>query len=50
METVRHSYAEKVFSFLMREMVEPSFRFPGGGMAQRQIADCLECWTMEPVR
>ena len=42
METARHSYAEKVFSFLMREMVEPSFRFPGGGMAQRQIADCLE--------
>jgi hypothetical protein len=35
-------YAERVFSFLVREMVEPSFRFPGGGIAQRQISDYLE--------
>jgi hypothetical protein len=35
-------FAEKVFSFLMREMVEPSFRFPGGGIAGRQISDCIE--------
>jgi hypothetical protein len=36
-----NKYAVRVFSFLMREMVEPSFRFPGG-IAERQISDCLE--------
>jgi len=34
--------AREVFAFLVREMVESSFRFPGGGMAERQIADCIE--------
>ncbi len=44
METARitSSWVERVFSFLVREMMEPSFRFPGGGIAQRQISDCLE--------
>jgi hypothetical protein len=37
-----NSYAERVFAFLMREMVSPTFRFPGGGVAHRHISDCLE--------
>ena len=34
--------AERVFTFLVREMVWAGFRFPGGGLAQSRIADCLE--------
>ena len=39
---VNNRLAEQVFSFLVREMLWAEFRFPGGGLAQRQIADCIE--------
>lgn len=38
----KNKWAERVFTFLMREAVDPQFRFPGGGLAQRTLADCLE--------
>ncbi len=37
-----NKYAERVFSFLMREMVEPSFNYPCGDVAYGQISGCLE--------
>jgi hypothetical protein len=42
MAGMKNRWVEQIFSFLMREMVEPSFRFPGGGIAARQISDCIE--------
>lgn len=37
----KNSWAERVFTFLMREAIEPGFRFPGGGLAQKALADCV---------
>lgn len=38
----KNRWAERVFTFLMREAIDPGFRFPGGGLAQKTIADCVE--------
>lgn len=31
-----------VFTFLMRKAVDSGFRFPGGGVAQRTVASCMQ--------
>lgn len=38
----KNRWAEKVFTFLMRATIGPGFRFPGGGLAQKTMADCME--------
>lgn len=38
----KNKWAEKVFTFLMREAIDGGFRFPGGGLAQRTVADCMD--------
>lgn len=38
----KNRWAVAVFAFLMREIVDAGFRFPGGGVAQRTVGACMQ--------
>lgn len=35
-------WAQRVFTFLMRKIVDAAFKFPGGAVAERTVAGCME--------
>lgn len=39
-----------VFTFLMRELVDTGFSFPGGGIANRTVENCVELLGGDPGR
>jgi len=38
----KNKYIRQVFTFLMRTTLQPTFSFPGGGVAQRTVDACLD--------